>query len=146
MNRLGLKIINLIFSLIPLIVGGLLYLGYRSYDLLMFRWGESIGLSKIVSLWRNVCSQYTLPKWIINALPDGLWLLSYMLFIDFIWGNHNERKIWLYVLPTIAIVSELMQLWFPKLGTFDIMDLVCYLSAIFLLEIKTRIKWEREEI
>lgn len=134
-------------STIPLIIGGTLYLGFRSQDLLMFRWVNYLGLSNIVNLWRSYCSQYPLPEWISYALPDGLWLLSYMLLMHTIWGEHiRQYKVWVYILPVIAITSELMQLVILSLGTFDIMDIICYSGAILLFELKTRIEWKRKEI
>ena len=124
----------------------MIYLGYRSQSLLMFRWGEKLGLSSILDSWRNWCSLYPMPTWIINALPDGLWLLSYMLLMDLIWrGYSNQYQKWLYVLPIIAIISELSQLWISHIGTYDIVDVGCYLGAILLFEIKTRIKWKRKK-
>ena len=133
------KFKNIVLSIVPLIIGGTLYLGFRSQDLLMFRWGNYLGLSNIVNLWRNFCSQYPLPEWTFYALPDGLWLLSYMLLIHTIWGEHiRQYRMWVYTLPVIAITSELMQLVISSLGTFDMMDIICYSGAILLFELKTR--------
>ena len=141
------KVLDLIFSIISLLIGGLLYLGYRSQELLMFRWTKCLKLDKIIGLWRYICSQHPLPKWAFYALPDGLWLFSYMLLIHTIWGEHiRQYRMWVYTLPVIAITSELMQLVISSLGTFDMMDIICYSGAILLFELKTRIEWKRKEI
>lgn len=141
------KVLDLIFSIIPLFIGGLLYLGHRSQELLMFRWTEYLKLDNIIASWRNFCSQYPLPEWTFYALPDGLWLLSYMLLIHTIWGEHiRQYRVWVYILPVIAITSELMQLVILSLGTFDMMDIISYSGAILLFELKTRIEWKRKDI
>lgn len=141
------KFKNIVLSIVPLIIGGILYLGYRSQELLMFRWVNFLGLSNIVSLWREFCFRHPLPRWCYYALPDGLWLLSYMLLINIIWNSHTWRSIiWTYALPTIAITSELIQLLDSRFGTFDIMDVICYMGAILLFELKTKIEWKRKDI
>lgn len=131
----------------PLTIGGLLYLGYRNTNLLIFRWANFLGLSRIVNSWRKFCFQYPLPEWCYYALPDGLWLLSYILLIYIIWDSHTWKSIiWIYALPTIAITSELIQLLDSRFGTFDIMDVICYMGAILLFELKTKIEWKRKDI
>lgn len=131
----------------PLTIGGLLYLGYRNTNLLIFRWANFLGLSRIVNSWRKFCFQYPLPEWCYYALPDGLWLLSYILLIYIIWDSHTWKSIiWIYALPTIAITSELIQLLDSRFGTFDIMDVICYMGAVLLFELKTKIEWKRKDI
>lgn len=138
---------NIVSSIVPLIIGGMLYLGYRSQELLMFRWANYLGLSRIVNSWRKFCFQYPLPEWCYYALPDGLWLLSYILLINIIWNSHTWKSIiWIYALPAIAITSELLQLLNPYFGTFDIMDIVCYLGAVILFELKNTTQWKRKKL
>ena len=141
------KFKNIVLSIVPLIIGGMLYLGYRSQELLMFRWADFLGLSNTVSSWRKICFQHPLPEWCYYALPDGLWLLSYILLINIIWNSHTWKSIiWIYALPTIAITSELLQLLNPYFGTFDIMDIVCYLGAVILFELKNTTQWKRKKL
>lgn len=128
----------------PLTIGGLLYLGYRNTNLLMFRWANFLGLSSIVSSWRKFCLQHPLPEWYYYALPDGLWLLSYLLLIDIIWASEHNK--WLYALPIIALISEVLQLWIPMLGTFDVVDLACYIGAISIIKLRNIIKWKRNKL
>ena len=141
------KFKNIVLSIVPLIIGGMLYLGYRSQELLMFRWANYLGLSRIVNSWRKFCFQYPLPEWCYYALPDGLWLLSYILLINIIWNSHTWKSIiWIYALSAIAITSELLQLLNPYFGTFDIMDIVCYLGAVILFELKNTTQWKRKKL
>lgn len=131
------KILQIALSLFLILIGGLIYLAYRSNTLLMFEWFTDIGLITDVEALREYCSEFLLPNWIIYSFPDGLWLLSYMLLVDAIWGEGygNQHLLWLLILPIIALISELMQLFISQLGTFDIMDLTCYVVAIVLFYI-----------
>ena len=141
-------IVDLILSVISLLVGGLLYLGFRSEKLLMFEWGNCMHLNEYIDCWRNICSSYSPSEWVIYALPDGLWLFSYMLLVHLIWINTNDKKykIWLYILPLVGISSEVLQLCIEDLGTFDLMDLICYVGAIILFNIKTKLQWKQKEV
>ena len=72
-------------------------------------------------------------NWLVYSLPDGLWMLAYVLLMGAIWNFHVKKSL-LVTLPlaVVAIGSELLQIprWIP--GTFDIVDLFCYLMAIWL--------------
>lgn len=128
------KTIQIKLSFFLLLIGGLIYVIYRSDSLLMFEWFKKIGIITNVVDLREYFSPFLLPKWIIYSFPDGLWLLSYMLLVDVLWGEDygNLYLFWLLILPAIALISELMQLVLSQLGTFDIIDLMCYSVAILL--------------
>ena len=67
-------------------------------------------------------------------MPAGLWLFSYLFIIDSVWGNYKRSvyKCFLCTLPIMAITSELLQYFGILSGTFDFLDLMSYISAIFL--------------
>ena len=50
----------------------------------------------------------TVPEWVVYSLPDGMWLLSYMFAMEFIWN--------------MGLAS----------GTWDILDLTSYSIAIII--------------
>lgn len=141
MQRIPLYM-KIIFSTLPLLIGGFLYLGYRAETLLMFKWIDFLGLRQIINQFRLFSIEYPLPTWIYYSLPDGLWLFSYMLLINSIWnkGNKVQYLFWLYILPVIALTSEVLQIFFPKLGTFDLIDIIFYLLAILTFKILK--KWK----
>lgn len=143
-ENIVIKIIKVLLAFAPLAIGGGLYLGYRSKELIMFKWSNTIGVDSIINTWRDICSQCILPTWITHALPDGLWLLSYLLLIDIVWDSELNK--WIYVLPTIALISEALQLWIPTLGTFDIMDLACYMGAVILFKLKKITQWKEKKL
>lgn len=125
-----------ILSLLPLLIGGLIYILFRVDTLRMFNWFEKIGLLEHIDHLRQFTLHFAngIPEWILYSLPDGLWLFSYTTLLLGIWDNRitNKNLSWIAIIPTIAILSELGQLAGAIPGTFDIMDLLLYLLGSFL--------------
>lgn len=127
-------VIKTFISFSLLLIGGAIYLGYRSGNLVMFQLLNKFGFSDFLNSFRDIGANYSIYDWIKYSMPDGLWLFSYMFLIDTIWDNHKcvSYYIFLWILPVIAIISELLQFIMIVPGTFDIMDLSCYLMAIII--------------
>lgn len=108
----------------------MIYLMFRSESLVMFRWCESFHIREYIDSIRIPC---TLPQWVVFSLPDGLWLCSYALFVSTIW-DFDLKQGWPYVffLSVIAIGSEIAQAFGLMRGTFDWMDMVCYIIGMLL--------------
>lgn len=142
MNRL----INILtFVVLPILMGGFIYIISRSKSLKMFTWFEQINLLNEVELIRNQFSSYQLPNWIIYNLPDLLWVFSFTSLLFIIWNMKiNRENITYLVIPMgLGIISEFGQLFSILNGTFDKMDLFFYLfgglTSIFILrKFKTR--------
>ena len=100
----------------------------------MFDWFRGLGISNFINSIRVDSDKQNLYGWLKNSMPAGLWLFSYLLIIDSIWGKKKIAVYWcfLYILPVIAILSELMQYFKLLPGTFDIIDLLSYGFAIVL--------------
>ena len=115
-------------SLLLFFIGGMIYLMFRSESLAMFRWCENLHIKEYVDALRV---PYTLPQWVVYSLPDGLWLCSYVLFVSVIW-NFDLKQGWPYIfsLPAIAIGSELLQAFDWMRGTFDWIDMICYIFGL----------------
>jgi len=102
----------------------------------MFNWFEMIGLKEAISYLRLFTLPFydNLPDWFLYSLPDGIWLFSYLSVLLLIWDNkiskHNIH--WVLLIPSIAIFSEIGQLFEIVSGTFDITDLVFYLAGTIL--------------
>ena len=121
--------IELMMALLLFIIEGLLYLTFRSTELNMFRLYEHAG--PWVESLRDWGDTVNLPQWVRFSLPDGLWLLSYLLLVDAIWNGLNKvSAIWYFIIPGVAFGSELAQLFWGFTGTYDFMDLVCYAVAV----------------
>jgi len=88
----------------------------------------------IIQHIRNTGTEYSVFDWVKNSLPDGLWLFSYMFLIDAIWDREKVflYYFFLYLLPIIAIASEILQAFDIVSGVYDTLDLSCYFGAILL--------------
>lgn len=114
-----------------LLLGGGIYILCRTSNLLMFNWIDFLTLTDFVNELRYYTLQYStyFPDWVIYSLPDGLWVFSYLSLSLFTWKNilTTTNMIWIFIIPVLAIGSELAQ-WFEIVpGTFDPTDLVLYL-------------------
>ena len=70
-------------------------------------------------------------SWVKYNLPDGLWLLSYLLLMESIWGMQKGIKL-IFDIPIIvfAFLMELFQYIGVFPGTGDILDLLFYMLSI----------------
>jgi hypothetical protein len=70
-----------------------------------------------------------LPKWLVNNLPDSLWIIGFTRGIILIWKDAiNKHSILWYASPlTISIGLEYAQLYGFINGTYDSLDIVFYL-------------------
>lgn len=128
-QKVKIKVYVIGLSLFLFFVGGMIYLMFRDESLVMFRWCEELHIKGYIDSLRIPC---TLPQWVVYSLPDGLWLCSYVLFISVVW-NFDLKHGWPYIfsLPTIAIASELAQAFGWVRGTFDWVDLLCYVIGLY---------------
>ncbi len=122
-----------LFVLFPIIMGGLIYVLFRSDKLLMFRWFKIIGINQLVIFLRNTAfiKATIVPNWIKYSLPDGLWVFSYVSLMILIWGCEISKTtaFWIFIIPAIAILSEFGQLFKIVPGTFDFNDIAVYLFS-----------------
>lgn len=126
MNRL----IKWLLVFFPLLVGGLIYVGYRKKTLLMFKWFEYLGVSNLVEIYRNFIILIEPQEIIVYNLPNGLWSLSFIVFIHIIASN-KLKKILYIVVVCIILGFEVFQLWFIP-GTFCLYDFFTNLFFIIL--------------
>ena len=102
----------------------------------MFSWFDRLNILEAISDFRlfTLPLSVHLPTWFLYSFPDGLWLFSYLSLLLIVWNNtiskHNIH--WLLLLPTVAITSEIGQLFAIVPGTFDVLDLTFYLLGTFL--------------
>lgn len=129
---------KLTMASLALLVGGMIYATFRPTSLIMFQWFDGLGCYSFVDYLRAHYGNTISEEWLIYSLPAGLWLFSYLYVIDSIWGGHANQKgrtYFLWILPILSILSEFMQLVHLMPGTFDPMDIVCYVLAIFAFTI-----------
>jgi len=128
-----MKRLKIYFSLsvLALIAGFLMYYFFRSSNILVYQWFDFLPRN-------NNTITFSRSSLLINFfrynLPDGLWILSGLLFLRALW--HEKPKTFLvYQLCflCIAFCFELLQLFDEIAGTFDIFDLFT-MGSIALLE------------
>lgn len=127
---------QLFIGTLPLMLGGLIYLTYRTDALLMFDWFDKIGISDFIDFLRSTeqIQNLIIPDWIKFSLPDALWLFSFTYTLLILWDFKINRQsaFWLFIVPTIGLFSEIGQLIGVIRGTFDKLDLMLLLTATIL--------------
>ena len=109
------------FWWVPLLLGSMIYILFRSESLL---YNRLLGF-----LFHPIATPKTaIEQLIVYSLPDGLWAMSYTMLILHIRKNTKiTTLIWSSIIPLIGIISEIAQYFFIIPGTFDIFDLSMYI-------------------
>lgn len=121
------------------VVAVYIYVSNRGANLALYEW---LGIDYYNGLFEYVrAHSCTLTPWVKYNLPDGLWLLSFLLFMDGIWENERRMK-WIFSILIIvfAFVLECMQFVGYFSGTGDIWDVIAYIAAILLFLIINKLK------
>ena len=136
------RIVKVILSFAILIIGGLIYVGFRDKSLLMFTWFEQLGVSGEVDAIRGLVNSEGVYGWVKNSLPDGLWIFAYLFLVDAIWNGTKSISSYIFIfsLPFFALLSEFLQYFGLFPGVFDWVDVASYLFAILLYVITKLIK------
>ena len=119
---------KLISGVTSLLAGAVIYLLFRSKNLLGFELLNRIGVEPWADRMRSYTADVRLPDMVVNSLPGGLWALGYILVIDSLFGNQSRftRIVWASVIPLLGVCSEVLQGVGLLPGVFDSWDLVCY--------------------
>ena len=116
-----------------LLLGSFIYLLARPTTLIMFDWVEALGLAQEVEAARSLLHDAVgqLPQWFVYSVPFALWVASYLLFNDAIWGRSTGwgRRGWFWCIPAVAVASEVLQGSGTLPGTFDPVDLLLVVVA-----------------
>lgn len=122
--------------ILPVFFGKIIYVFFRSDNLLMFTWFEKIGIINIIQTTRTVLKNnfIYLPDWIIYSLLDGLWAYSFMYSVLLTWEESINlfSCFWITLVFVLAVGSELGQLTSLVPGTFDYIDLFFSLLACII--------------
>jgi len=119
------RVITLV--LVPLFIGGLIYVLFRDETLYMFRWFRFLGIMGILSQFRHIAiSNVCPPEWVIFNMPDALWVFSFTNLMLILWQKKSTDHsfFWIILPPAIGVCSEIGQLAGLVNGTFDLLDLV----------------------
>lgn len=119
-------------AFILLLVGGTLYIAFRTKRLAMFTWAKWLNLDSYVEMIRSYAIKYHPPYFVKYCLPNALWTSSYIIITDALVSKECNGFLWAISLPIIALFFEIMQIWQIIPGTFDIGDLLCFAVPIIL--------------
>lgn len=72
-----------------------------------------------------------LSEFVKYNLADGLWVYSLTALMILVWRGESgrERVLWIFGGVVVAVVSELCQAFGGIPGTFDPIDMLCYVVA-----------------
>lgn len=143
--------ILLIMSLLLLFSGGLIYLYFRPHSLNMFSWLRVINC-ELFFQQRVYNNDSKLIEYLVFSLPNGLWILSFLILLGLIWRN---KRSWFYVYSTlftgISVIFEIFQKFGIIPGTFDFMDilalLIFHIFGILIYElIILEVSYEKQKL
>ncbi|MGV0936306.1 hypothetical protein [Empedobacter falsenii] len=142
------NIFFLLAIILPLLIGFIIYISFRSETLRMFEWIEYLRIDFIIDIIRKTLNPYKnyLKSSIIFSLPDGLWLFSFVNLILLI--NYKSKNLIYYLLLPISLsfLPEILQFFNLFSGTFDYFDLLyCIVALMFNYYIYIKIfkKWKK---
>jgi hypothetical protein len=124
---------------VPLSLGGIIYLLFRSSDLRMFDWLDILGIKSAVFFFRmnSLAIKESIPDWTYYSLPDGLWVYAFTSSLILFWRGHPMMKNWLLLPFIFGVIVEILQFFKLFPGTFDSMDLLftlgAYICSIYIL-------------
>ena len=129
---------KLISGLASLLAGAVIYLLFRSKNLLGFELLDRIGMEPWADRIRSYTADVKLPDVVVYSLPGGLWALGYILVIDSFFCNQSRstRTLWASVIPLLGVFSEVLQGVGLLPGVFDPWDLVCYALPFIVFVLK----------
>lgn len=119
--------------IIPLIISNFLYVFFRPNSLIPFNISDCIN-DRFQTI-RNLSLLYreSIPNWIIYSLPDFLWAYTFTTAIILINQEKFQSLNWYsFLLLTLVLLHEILQLFGLVRGHFDIIDLFSEASAFFI--------------
>jgi hypothetical protein len=122
------KTILFFVAIVSLLIGILIYYAFRNLNIQFFRW-LNIHINNVPSL----VNQTSVLPFLLYNLPDGLWLLSGILFIRTLWtGNPVAGGIYVFVFCFLAVLIEGFQYFNLVPGTFDPIDIITMVFVAFV--------------
>ena len=124
----------LVIAFLFITCGGFIYLAFRPKSLLLFQLVDTLYLTEWIDKIRNAFSTISIPDFVVYSLPAGLWTASYLLIMYYTTRRcKRDTRLKLSLpLPVSAVVLEIAQYFSLCAGTFDFIDLICYLVPITL--------------
>lgn len=118
-----------------MLIGGLIYIGFRIDTLLMFRWFRYLNISNWVDIYRNIVANIFLPEFFVYSLPNGLWAFSFIMFVSIMTTGKIKNFLIIFCI-LITIGFEIFQNFEIVPGTFCLVD---FLTNAFFVSLSLKI-------
>ena len=121
-------------GVLMLLVGGMVYLLCRPHTILINHIASFLGLDSFLMNMREWIQIRHLSHIWIYSLPAGLWAASYVTLVHAFSDKlpRSQRLSFAAVMPMIGTLSEVLQGMGIVPGTFDTLDIVCYIIPYLL--------------
>ncbi|MCI5724359.1 MULTISPECIES: hypothetical protein [Fusobacterium] len=136
-----MKKIKFTLIFLPLILGILIYLLYRSRNLFYYNLIHYFDVNGYVVLARQTAKLYRklFPTWSIYSLPDGLWLFSTGAAFLLCRNHYLFHAIWYSFIYLLMIATEYVQKFYgghgTAIGTYDKKDIVAFTAAYISINV-----------
>lgn len=121
-------------GVLMLLIGGMVYLLCRPHTILINHIASFLGLDPFLVNMREWIQIRHLSHIWIYSLPAGLWAASYVTLVHAFSDklSRSQRLSFAAVMPMIGTLSEVLQGMGIVPGTFDTLDIVCYIIPYLL--------------
>ena len=121
-------------GVLMLLIGGMVYLLCRPHTILINHIASFLGLDPFLVNMREWIQIHQLSHILIYSLPAGLWAASYVTLVHAFSDRLSrcERLSFAAVMPMLGTLSEVLQGMGIVPGTFDTLDIVCYITPYLL--------------
>lgn len=139
MSKTLINLTTLLLAMLLLLLTLYIYVSNRDGDMALYSWLGIDYYNDFFNFIRN--HSIHLPLWVKYNLTDGLWMLSYLLFMEGLWTIDKCIK-WMFCIPIIslALILEILQCLGCFPGTGDIFDIIFYIAAILLFVLLIKLK------
>ena len=120
-------------SLLLLLIGGMIYILFRSRQTLINLLLDHAGANGLEGV-REAISQWQFPEWVVYNLPGGLWSGAYIMLIHALTMGEpiGKRLLWAGLIPALGVLSEMMQQLLLLPGVADRWDVFFYVLPDFV--------------
>jgi hypothetical protein len=123
--------------ILPTILGASIYIFFRPQHLLVHDLLNHIGLQESVAIARDYCESVRLPFWILNCIPDGLWVFASTSWIIIIWQG-RPPTCFLFASLALGVGSEIGQATSIVPGAYHHLDIAIYCIGFALASLQLR--------
>jgi hypothetical protein len=130
--KVRLNVIFFVNVILPLLIGGAIYLLFRSKKTLLFNIIQIvIGSNLLLVVRRYFCNFINvLPEWFLFSFPNALWVYSLSFCFLLFWRNSSHQFIWYFIVIILSLSFELLQSVQLITGTFSWIDIVFIILAL----------------